>query len=391
MNLPDYLLDTPRWLQGGKGQGIILSSRVRLARNLTNHPFPSHAKPASKRKVVQKIREALTRLDPAPEFITLETMDKIEYGYLLEKRLISTQMLRDPKHGAIAIWRGSGVSATINEDDHLRLQAIEPGIMIDRAFRSVWELDRQIQRHLPVATNRDLGYVTSSPTNVGTGMRVSLFCHLPGMAMSGQIEETLAAMIPSGIGVRGFFGAPLGVAYAKSSPDWDGLRHAVLGNIFQISNQTTLGLSEGNILSRVQSICDALIQSESEARRELLASSEVLLMDRVCRSYGMLCNVRTLGFPEFVAMLSNIRLGMDCLVPTGMAYATPTGVADARHGSRRKWIEGMSHRQANRLMMQTQPAHLVQAAGRMLSESEADFQRAEIVRQAFRRTRLLLP
>jgi len=375
MNLPEYLLGTPRWLQGGKGQGIILSSRVRLARNLSNIPFPPHAKAASKRKVVQKIRDALTKLDPAPDFVSLEALDKFEYGYLLEKRLISTQMLRDPKHGAIAIWRGSGVSATINEDDHLRLQAIEPGIMIERAFRRVQELDQQIQQLISVAGNRELGYLTSSPTNVGTGMRVSLFCHLPGMAMSGQIEETLAAMIPSGIGVRGFFGAPSGVAYAKSSPDRDGLRHAVLGNIFQISNQTTLGLSEENILSRVQSICDALIQSESEARRELLASSEVLMMDRVCRSYGLLSNARSLGFPEFVAMLSNIRLGMDFRLGDG---------------SRRKWIEGMTHRRANRLMMETQPAHLVQITGRTLSEPEMDFQRAEAVRQVFKRTKLSL-
>jgi protein arginine kinase len=351
MNLPDLLLESPRWLSGGRGQGIILSSRVRLARNLSNMPFPSHAAAANKKKAIQKIRDALSKLNSPPTVIALHTLDKSELGYLLEKRLISTQMLKDGKYGAVAVWRNRAVSAIINEEDHLRLQAIEPGVLIEKAFQEIWDLDREIQQNLPMARNQELGYLTSCPTNLGTGMRVSLFCHLPGMAMSGKIEETLGAMVPSGIAVRGFFG--------ESS--------AFLGNIFQISNQITLGLSEKNIVSRVQSICDALIERELDARKELKANSELQLMDRVCRSYGILSNVRSLEFPEFVGLLSNIRLGMDL-----------------------KWIRGLTHRQANRLMMETQPAHLNQASGRNLLEPEMDFQRAEVVRKALHKIELLI-
>jgi protein arginine kinase len=351
MNLPDFLLKSPHWLSGGKGQGIILSSRVRLARNLADTPFPAHAAAANKKKAARKITDALSKLDSPPKIIPLEPLDESERGYLLEKRLISTQMLKNGKFGAVALWRNRAISAMINEEDHLRLQAIEPGIMIEKAFQEVWDVDQEIRRHLSIASNQELGYLTSCPTNLGTGMRVSLFCHLPGMAMSGKIEETLGAMVPSGIAVRGFFG--------ESS--------AFLGNIFQISNQITLGLNEKNIVSRVQSICDALIERELDARKELKANSELQLMDRVCRSYGILSNVRTLGFPEFVGLLSSIRLGVDL-----------------------KWIKGLTHRRANRLMMETQPAHLDQMAGRDLLEPEMDFQRAEVVRNAFRKIELLI-
>jgi protein arginine kinase len=351
MNLPDFILESPHWLSGGRGLGIILSSRVRLARNLSNMPFPSHAAAANKKKAIQKIRDALSKLDSPPTIIPLPTLDKSELGYLLEKQLISTQMLKDGKFGAVAVWRNRAVSAMINEEDHLRLQAIEPGILIEKAFQEVWAIDHEIEQYLSIASTQELGYLTSCPTNLGTGMRVSLFCHLPGMAMSGKIEETFGAMMPSGIAVRGFFG--------ESS--------AFLGNIFQISNQITLGLSEKNIVSRVQSICDALIEQEMDARKDLKANSELQLMDRVCRSYGILSNVRSLGFPEFVGLLSNIRLGVDL-----------------------KWIRGLTHRQANRLMMETQPAHLILTAGRSLLEPEMDFQRAEVVRKAFHKIELLI-
>jgi protein arginine kinase len=351
MNLPEFLLKSPRWLSGGKGQGIILSSRVRLARNLNNMPFPAHSSAANRKKAIKKIQEALSNLDSPPKVIPLGSLGQSELGYLLEKRLISTQMLKDGKYGAVAVWRKGAVSAMLNEEDHLRLQAIEPGVMIEKAFEEVQALDHEIRQYLPVASTKDLGYLTSCPTNLGTGMRVSLFCHLPGMAMSGKIEETLGAMIPSGIAVRGFFG--------ESS--------AFLGNIFQISNQITMGFSEKNILSRVQSICDALIERELDARRDLKANSELQLMDRVCRSYGVLTHARSLGFPEFAGMLSNIRLGMDM-----------------------KWIRGLTHRRANRLMMETQPAHLDQAARRELLEPEIDFKRAEMVRTAFHNIELLI-
>jgi protein arginine kinase len=351
MNLPKFLLASPHWLQGGKGQGIILSSRVRLARNLSSIPFPPHAMAANKRRVVSKIKDVLSTLAPQPEFIPLNTLGELEHGYLLEKRLISTQLLKDNKYSAVAIWSNGSLSALINEEDHLRIQAIEPGIMIDKAYQSVRALDQELQRHLTIAKNSELGYLTSCPTNIGTGMRVSLFCHLPGMAMSGQIEETLGAMVPAGIAIRGFFG--------ESS--------AFLGNIFQVSNQITLGLDDKNILSRVHSICNDLIEKEKEARKELLANAKMAVMDRVCRTYGILTNARSLDFPEFIGLLSNIRLGIDL-----------------------KWIHGLTHRRANRLMMETQPAHLLQKTDQALSVAELAVFRAEIVRQILENTELTL-
>jgi len=350
MKLPDFLMKTPDWVQGSKGQGIILSSRVRLARNLTDMPFPPHSQPADRRKVISKVRKALTKLNPAPEFMPLEELSQVEHGFLLERRIISFQMLKEFKASAVAVWQDSGVSVLVNEEDHLRLQAIEPGMMIDQGYQAVRALDHELRHYLPVARTQELGYLTSCPTNLGTGMRVSLFCHLPGMALSGQIEKTLGGMIPSGIAVRGFFG--------ESSP--------FLGNIFQISNQITLGLTEENIISRVKSICEALIKEEREARKELIHNTKIEVMDRVCRAFGMLSHVRTLEFPELVGMLSDIRLGLDL-----------------------KWIRGITQQRINRLMMIAQPAHLCQMERRVLPEPEMNVKRADLLRETFRKAELV--
>jgi protein arginine kinase len=350
MKLPDFLEKPPDWVQGAKGQGIILSSRVRLARNLTNMPFPPHSVVGDRRKVISKVRKALTKLSPAPEFLPLEELSQIEHGFLLERRLIPFQMLKEFKASAVAVWQDSGVSIIVNEEDHLRLQAITPGMMIDQAYQLVHSLDKELRRHLPLARTQELGYLTSCPTNLGTGMRVSLFCHLPGMALSGQIEKTLGSMIPSGIAVRGFFG--------ESSP--------FLGNIFQISNQITLGITEDIIISRVKSICEALIKGEREARKELLHNVKIEVMDRVCRAFGVLSQVRTLEFPELVGMLSDIRLGLDL-----------------------KWIKGITHRRINQLMMITQPAHLCQIERRVLPEPEMNVKRADLLRDTFKKAELI--
>ena len=351
MKLPDFILETPQWLHGGRGKGIILSSRVRLARNLSDIPFPPHAMAANRRRVVAKVKEAFSKLRPQPRFISLEKLDEMERGFLLEKRLISTQMLKNGKYSGVAVWSHRGISALINEEDHIRLQAIEPGVMIEQAYESVKALDQKLQKHLAMARSDELGYLTSCPTNLGTGMRVSLFCHLPGMALSEQIEKTLGAMVPSGIAIRGFFG--------ESS--------AFLGNIFQISNQITLGLNEENIIARVQSICNALIKGERDARKELMATAKTEVMDRVCRAFGILSNTRFLEFPEFIGMLSDIRLGIDM-----------------------KWIRGLTQRRTNRLMMITQPAHLCQIAGQTLSESDMNIYRANVIRKSLNNVELTI-
>ncbi len=348
--LPDFLLESPHWMQGGKGQGIVLSSRVRLARNLANIPFPNQAIKVNRRRVVTQIRDVLGKMRPKPVFLPLEKLSQIEHGFLLEKRILSTQMLKHHKSCAVAVWQHHSVSALINEEDHLRLQAIEPGIMIERAYHSVMELDRKLQHYLAIARTPELGYLTSCPTNLGTGMRVSLFCHLPGLALSGQVEQALGELVPSGIAIRGFFG--------ESS--------AFLGNIFQISNQTTLGLKEEDILSRITSLYNVIIKTERDARKELLADTQIEVVDRVCRAFGVLTNARTLEFPEFIEILSDIRLGLDI-----------------------KAINGITHRRVNQLMMETQPAHIIQQLGRQLSEQEMNVERANQIRKAFAGAKLL--
>jgi protein arginine kinase len=305
----------------------------------------------NRRRAVSTIREVLTKLNPVPTFIPLEELSKLEHGLLLEQRIISTQMLEDNKSAAVAVWHDRSVNALINEEDHIRLQAIEPGIMIEQAYQSVLDIDRQIQQHLDIAKNQELGYLTSCPTNLGTGMRVSLFCHLPGMALSGQIEKTLGAMVPSGIAIRGFFG--------ESS--------AFLGNIFQISNQISMGLKEEDILARVKSIYNALIKGEREARKELMANSKVVVIDRIARAFGILCNARTMDFPEFVGMLSDIRLGIDLKV-----------------------IRGITNRRINQLMMETQPAHLSRIYRDTPLERDMDIRRADYIRKALHRAQLHL-
>jgi protein arginine kinase len=287
---------------------------------------------------------------PKPAFLPLEKLSQIEHGFLLEKRILSVQMLKHIKSSAVAVWHHQSMSALINEEDHLRLQAIEPGIMIERAFNSVMELDRKLQHYLAIARTSELGYLTSCPTNLGTGMRVSLFCHLPGLALTGQVEQTLEDLVPSGIAIRGFFG--------ESS--------AFLGNIFQISNQITLGLKEEDILSRISSLYNVIIKTERNARKELLNEAKIEVQDRISRAFGVLSNARTLEFPEFIEMLSDIRLGLDT-----------------------KNIGGITHRRINQLMMETQPAHLVKKIERQLSEQEINIERANQVRKAFTGTKLL--
>lgn len=338
------------WLDAsGEHSGIVLSTRIRLARNLQGHAFGPRARVNDRAAILDRIRGVVERVPHLAESQVQELgeLDRRGVALLLERRLVSPDLMGDkgtgPIPGSAVVMGGDrGVSVMVNEEDHLRLQTLHSGLDLREAWNQADELDEEMGRELPYAYHHEFGFLTSCPTNVGTGLRASVLLHLPALVLTKEIGKVLQGLAQVGLTFRGLYGEG----------------SEVVGNFFQLSNQTTLGKSEEDLVDHLDRMVRQVIQYELHARQVLLRDAAAVTEDKIWRAYGLLRYARSLSFEELMNLLSGVRLGASLkLLPGLRVYAL------------------------NRIMIFTQPAHLEEAAGRDLSPGEGDAHRAAYVRR----------
>jgi len=338
------------WMsEEGPDSDIVLSSRIRLARNLEDFQYPTVFTNEEARDIVQLFERTIAdKVHPAVgriEILKMNELQPIEKRVLVEKHLISPHLAEDCTFGACLLSENEEVSIMINEEDHVRIQCLFPGFQLTEALERANQLDDWIESHVNYAFDEKRGYLTSCPTNVGTGLRASVMMHLPALVLTQQMNRIIPAINQLGLVVRG--------TYGEGSE--------ALGNIFQISNQITLGKSEEDIVEDLKSVVLQLITRERMAREALVKTLNIQLEDRVFRSYGILTNSRIIESKEAAQCLSDVRLGIDL----GYIKSVPRNIL-------------------NELMILTQPGFLQQYAGGALRPSERDVRRATMIRERLR-------
>lgn len=325
--------------------GIVISSRVRLARNVKDYPFPGWLKKADRLKLLETIQPAVSDLAPmrpAKMSVAMEALGPLEKQLLVEKHLISREHAAKNAGSGLVVNGDETLSVMINEEDHLRLQALRHGFHLQEAWDAADKLDSSLEEKLEFSFSPSLGYLTACPTNVGTGMRASAMLHLPGLVLGEQINQVIKSVNQLGLAVRGLYG--------------EGTE--ALGNLFQISNQTTLGESEKQILERLTKVVKQLMELESNARQKLIQEKARMLADQVGRSYGILLHSYSISSKEALNLLSLLRLAADL----GLLAASLKSKVDT-------------------LLISTQPAHLQHASQKKLGAEERDAFRADLLRE----------
>lgn len=335
------------WMKGtGPDADIVISSRIRIARNIRAHPFPMLATNEQAREVMERLTSVAEngRLNGIGKFDTIELseLNELERRVLVEKHLISPNLANESRHGAFILSENEAVSIMVNEEDHLRIQCLYPGFQIQEAWEQASRIDDIFEEVADYAYDEKRGYLTSCPTNVGTGIRASVMMHLPALVLSQQINRILSAITQVGLAVRGIYGEG----------------SEALGNLFQISNQITLGQSETEIIDNLYSVAKQIIEHERAARVKMLEESRVRLEDRVYRSYGILSHAMILDSKEAAQRFSDVRLGIDL----GL-------------------IKNVSPQVMNEMMVLTQPGFLQQVFHEKMSPEQRDVRRAELIRQ----------
>lgn len=297
-----------KWTEGrGPNADIVISSRVRLARNIQNMPFPDMLVEEKEEEILTSIKDIIGTLDFKEKvgnfhYIPLHELSNLEKRVLVEKHLISPQHAQSNGHKGVIIREDESVSVMVNEEDHLRIQCLLPGMQLNEAWSLANEVDDMLEQSLDFAFDKDKGYLTSCPTNVGTGMRASVMFHLPGLVLTRQGYQIFATMSQIGLTVRGMYGEG----------------SEALGNLFQISNQVTLGLTEEEIINHLNSVALQVIDQERNAREILFQEAKAQLEDRVWRAYGILSHARIISSQEAMSLLSELRLGIDMNIVTGI-------------------------------------------------------------------------
>jgi protein arginine kinase len=325
---------------------IVLTTRIRLARNLAGQPFPGWAKEAQRSAM---LAESLAAVADLPQMkkglsLTVEELSDLEKQILVERHLISRE-LSGSKHGSgVVISHDQTASVMINEEDNLRIQVMRPGFQLKKVWNAINAIDSELEEKLNYAFSPTLGYLTACPTNLGTGMRASVMMHLPALVISSQMEKVVRAVNQLGMVVRGLFGEGSDAS----------------GSIFQISNQTTLGESEEDIIKRLSSVLNTIIEHELNARAKLIEADSSKLFDKIGRAFGILQNGRLLTSAEAMNLLSLIRLGVDL----GVFPEARRPVVD-------------------RLFIEAQPGHVQYAAHGAFESAQRDQLRAQFLRAEF--------
>lgn len=329
------------YLQSGKESDVVVSSRIRLARNIIEYPFETRCSKKENEEIVNKIKEVLPSIGYGLKILKLKDMDDITKMSLVEKRLVSPDFVINKNDiGAIAINEEENICIMINEEDHLRLQVFAPGFEIEELLKLMVEIDTKFGKALNYAYNDKYGYLTACPTNVGTGMRVSVMVHLPALTKTGNIQKVLHIINNFGMNIRGIYG--------------EGSKAA--GDMYQISNKQTLGVSEEEIINNMKIIVEKIIEQERLARK-YLAKHSIELEDKVYRSFGIISNCKKISSEEAREILSDVKLGTDLGI-----------------------IKELDDLKVKKLYLYTKPANLQKYLGEVNDNYERDIKRAEVIK-----------
>ncbi len=330
------------YLQNGKDSDVVISSRVRLARNLKDWPFPTKLTKEQAKELLEKIKEITPSLGYGLKLIQLEDLDDMTKVSLVEKHILSPEFaMNEKKIGALMINDEENIAIMVNEEDHIRMQFFCSGLDLDNLKNLAVEIDEKLDNLLPYACHEKYGYLTACPTNVGTGMRASVMVHLPALTMTGNINKILNVVNGFGMNIRGIYG--------------EGTQSQ--GDIYQISNHQTLGLTENDIIKNLNLITEKVIEQERMARKHL-AKNSIDLEDRVYRAYGTLAFATKLSSEECKKLLSYVKLGTDLGI-----------------------IKELTDSKVSKLYLYTQPANLQKYLGKQLDGYERELKRPEVIKQ----------
>lgn len=328
------------YLQNGKDSDVVISSRVRLARNLADFPFKDKAKQEDLEQILKIIKEIVPSIGYGLKYIELRNIDNITKLTLIENHLISPEFATN-KNGAILINDEENICIIINEEDHIRIQVFSSGQELEELLNLAIEIDEKIDGLVTYATNEKYGYLTSCPTNVGTGLRASVMVHLPALTLTGNIEKVLNVVNNFGMNIRGVYG--------------EGTQSK--GNIYQISNNQSLGLIEKEIIKNIKTITEKVIEQERLARK-YLTKRQIDLEDRVYRAYGILANAMKLSSEECRKLLSDVKLGTDLGI-----------------------IKELDDMKVSKLETYTKPGNLQKYLAKELDAYDRDIERSKVVKQ----------
>ncbi len=333
------------WLSGGGGESdVVVSCRVRLARNIAGFPFLTRASDEKRAEIEAYVRERLpdTELGKETSYHSLEDMNEIDRQFLVERHLISRDhaFARGPR--GVAFGSDEQVSVMVNEEDHLRIQTLRSGLQLQEAFDLANRVDDALERRLDYAFSSQFGYLTACPTNVGTGMRVSVMVHLPALVITREIEKVFQAVSKINLAVRGLYG--------------EGTQAS--GDFYQISNQVTLGKTEQEIIDNLASVIPQIVKYERKVRTTLLQMKRLVLEDKIWRAVGVLRFARSITSEETLELLSLVRLGVNLGLIKDISIGT-----------------------VNELFVLSQPAHLQKVEKAKLSSHERDAARARYIRE----------
>ncbi len=338
---PSELTDT-----AASKSAVVLMTRIRLARNLARHPFPGWAKDSQRREVLASCLQAVAALPQMKRGLAMavEDLSEQERQILVERHLISRELSHAKSGAGLVISKDQSCVVMINEEDHLRIQVLRAGFQFKKVWNTIDALDSELEEHLDYAFSPQLGYLTACPTNLGTAIRASTMMHLPALVISGQMEKVVRAVNQLGMAVRGLFGEGSDAS----------------GSIFQISNQTTLGEAEEEIIKHLTGVLNTIVEQELNARERLLESEPTKLFDKIGRAYGILQHGYLLNSGEAMNLLSLIRLGIDL----GIFPDAQRAVVD-------------------RLFIECQPGHIQHHAKGTVEAGQRDVLRGQLLRGEF--------
>jgi len=345
MKVDNLLKQTSEWLKGtGAHSDIVISSRIRLARNLNKFPFSHWGSKKHRLQSQNLLKDAINKSSYLKKstFIEMQKLNDLDKRFLVERHLMSRELATKEDSKALIFDDKEMIAIMINEEDHLRMQVMQSGFNLTEAWRIANSIDNELSKTLQYAYSSQLGYLTACPTNIGTGLRASVMLHLPALVMTKQIGRVLSAVSKLGIAIRGFYG--------------EGTE--AQGNFFQLSNQVTLGRSEDDLIDNIERIINQIISRERSARKLLYLNNREALNDKVWRAYGTLKSAYIITSAETIDLLSIIRLGVDLEI-----------------------ITDINRKLVNELFILTQPAHLQKIESRVLNTSDRDIKRAMLIRK----------
>lgn len=348
IDIDTMISKTAGWLEGrGPQSEIVISTRIRLARNILGFCFSHWSSEEELKELVDRVEKVLKKYSTTQNylFIRFDHLTEIERQILHERHLVSKEHAEGKSSRGVAISPDEQVSIMINEEDHLRIQVLFSGFQLMNALSRVNKIDDLLERDLEYAYSPHYGYLTACPTNVGTAIRASVMIHLPGLVMIRQIDQVLQAVTKLGLTVRG----------------WYGEGSEASGNLFQISNQLTLGKTEVEIVQKLEKIIQQVIEHEKNARKALLKKDLPLLHDRIGRAFGILKYAHQISSSETMNLLSVLRTGIELGI-----------------------VKGVDIKVVNELFLLTQPAHVQRIMAKKLTQKERDERRSTLIRKILR-------